>query len=133
MTNNVKELTLYELIRLEVTESQRSHYRDEIRRRLEDQPLVDYLKNWKAPAAVYNRSSTPNPRRFEGMGQLAEEMLNSEYGFDDLKMPRDNAMGLLKTIRDGNLSEAEMSDAQLGAFSAIKGKYRQFKIGRAQR
>lgn len=131
---NVRELSLYELIHRDVTESQRHMYRDELRKRIMNPGLASYLKAWDGSENTYyagpqaTRPTSSEARVNVGMGALAGEMLTSEYQFDDLKMEQSNARGLVQSIADSDCSEALMSPAQLNAWNAIKAKYRLFKM-----
>lgn len=131
--NDVKELSLIDLIRKAILEAQRYKYLHEIDRRLkEESGLEEYLETWKRIPKSLSTTTASIDRRNEGQGKFAREMLDSGFKFGMDRMSEDNARGILQSIVDGNLSEADLSDRQLNAFQAMRSKYRNWKVERAR-
>lgn len=135
---DIKSLSLYELIKLDVFEAQRHKYRDELKHRLEaENGLPEYLQKWdtEPQASTTTANHSPKVAAFDDEPPthypekpLAETILASGWDFGTMTDPK-GASGLTKSIRDGDLTEAMLSQPQLRFWRSIKGKFRKHRGG----
>ena len=128
MTNDVKTMTLHDLIVADVNESLRYKYRDELKVRLNNPSLVGYLKAWDSGESAKNSRPLDHliddePPTTHSEGPLAREIIASGFNFSTMRTP-EIARAVVKATAAGDWSEILMSPAQRRCWRSVKSHYR---------
>lgn len=134
----VRNLRLLELIHRDVWEPQRFPYRDELRRRLENQDYRKRLEEFDEPEVITfsteqrQEINDDEPPAAHSEKNLAEKILASNCDFSSMEKP-DRVLGFVKNVRDSDMAENEMSPKQLRFWRSIKAHYRKHKAASNKR
>jgi hypothetical protein len=132
---DIRSMTFLDLLLHEVEDFQRAPYRDDIRRRLREDPnLKPYLASYQPPEELPWDTSGSRTKSDDVVpsplpqGDLAKEMLSSSWSFSwfDSRLPPDQIKEFVTEVAKANYTGLAMSEQQWKLWLVIRSRYRRW-------